>query len=93
LLKDWISGQARNDVVGAGKTTLLIVSAWRRLLIDWIPGQARNDVVGAGMTAFNNARLRAIIIRLDSRLGFGFLRRSTAYIPVGVRGNDGKVRE
>jgi hypothetical protein len=27
---------------------------------------------------------------MDSRLGFGILRRSIAYIPVGVRGNDEK---
>jgi hypothetical protein len=29
------------------------------------------------------------ITKIDSRFGFGILRRSTTYIPVGVRGNDG----
>ena len=41
--KDWIPGQARNDVgLGSG------VGLWA-IQPDWIPGQARNDVgLGSG---------------------------------------------
>jgi len=43
-------------------------------------------VAGSGMTV----GVAQALIYMDSRLGFGFLRRSTAYFPVGVRGIDGE---